>query len=98
MSVILCSLLLGVGYNAYVVVGYAPQARTGVWACLPLSPQGYGNEFWDGLTSRWLDDWGADVRHRHFCHCSVSATYCGSSLNGAAHFGTRTCGMVLVWP
>jgi len=28
MSVILCSLLLGVGYNAYVVVGYAPQRVT----------------------------------------------------------------------
>lgn len=25
MSVALCSLLIGVGYNAYVVVGYAPQ-------------------------------------------------------------------------
>jgi hypothetical protein len=27
LSVVLCSLLLGVGYNSYVVVGYAPQVR-----------------------------------------------------------------------
>jgi hypothetical protein len=24
MSIVLCSLLIGVGYNAFVVVGYAP--------------------------------------------------------------------------
>lgn len=35
MSAILCSLLLGVGYNAYVVVGYAPQVCTG-FVCLGL--------------------------------------------------------------
>lgn len=28
MSVVLASLLIGVGYNAYVVVGYAPPAVT----------------------------------------------------------------------
>jgi len=44
MSVILCSLLLGVGYNAYVVVGYAPQVSGDYhdlsWCCSVLLAEG----------------------------------------------------------